>query len=78
MSNYVSFFLMGVSGVLSMMTGTLERRASVHSVFGAIQPEITPFNPEHQVIISSKQMTLDESKLFLGQGRCSRTDRYSK
>lgn len=70
MKKYFSYGMIGIAGALSVMTGLEQKRLS--SSFGAIVPEVMQFSPEHDVVVTAKTFTSDESKFLLGHDLLSR------
>lgn len=64
MKKYFSYGMIGIAGMLSVMTGMEQKRLS--NVFGTIVAEVTPFTPQHHVVVTAKTFTADESKFLLG------------
>lgn len=70
MKKYFSYGMIGVAGALSVMTGMEQKRLTAS--FGSIVPEVLPFTPEHEVVVTAKTFTPDESKFLLGHDLISR------
>ncbi|MBS0651266.1 MAG: hypothetical protein JSR93_08890 [Verrucomicrobia bacterium] len=70
MNKYFSYGMIGIAGALSVMTGMDHKRFS--STFGSIVPEVMHFSPEHNVVVTAKTFTPDESKFLLGHDLISR------
>lgn len=70
MKKYFSYGMIGIAGALSVMTGMEQKRLS--NVFGTIVAEVTPFTPQHHVVVTAKTFTSDESKSLLGDNLIKR------
>lgn len=70
MKKYFSYGMIGIAGALSVMTGMEQKRFAAS--FGSIVPEVLPFTPEHEVVVTAKSFTPDESKFLLGHDLISR------
>jgi hypothetical protein len=64
MSKYFSYGIIGIAGALSIASG-IEQKRLIPS-FAAIAFEVTPFNPNHQLTVTTKAFTAAESKFLLG------------
>ncbi len=70
MKKYFSYGMIAVAGALCAMTGMEQKRLA--TTFGTIVSEVTPFTPEHHVVVTAKSFTPDESKFLLGHDLISR------
>lgn len=70
MNKYFSYGLVSIAGALSMMTGMEQHRLT--STFGSIVAEATAFSPEHNIVVTAKTFTPEDSKFLLGHDLISR------
>lgn len=65
MKKYFSFGLIALAAAVSVMSGLERTHLSSYS-FGAIMPEVLPFTPEKDVVITAKMFSSKDSKFLLG------------